>query len=754
MHDEGRKRAEDGATAESRVQELFLELIALPEGEERRAALDRACTGDDALRAAVLRLLDADRNSDGFLEPAEISPRELAESLSADTADGLIGTTIDGFIIESRIADGGMGVVYAARQEHPARRVAIKVVRQVVAVPDAGRRLVFESEVLALLRHPNVAQVYAAGTMKGPLGHVPYFAMELVEDARSITSFSRQRQLDLEHRLQLLLSACAGVEHGHRRGVIHRDLKPSNVLVDRDGIVKVIDFGIARIISDDSKHKTLATHTGALIGSLPYMAPEQCTGGAGAADARSDVYALGAILYELIGDAPVFDVSTKTLEEALRAVREHTPRSLRRSGPTVDLDLESIALKALSKVPEERYGSVAEFAADLGRYGRKEPVLASRPGAFRKLALAVRRNPVVTMLLTMLVLVLAGATSISLTSYVSERTARQIAEARRAEAESVTEFLTETITSIDPANARGSEPTIRELLDAAKETIGSKLRDQPVAEARMREVLGTTYYHVGNHAVAEEQLRASLSLTRGTLGIDSLEYASRAQTLAAIHWNRGQYDQAADLLRQALAARRIQLGRDHEQTLDVSSALATVLSDMGRNAEAEPLLREAITAYRERFPDGHPVRARSLSALGTIKLRQHRLEEAESMISGAAAMLEKHLGSDHPFTLVTKLNRVNVLQELEEHDAALQLLDAIFAATKKLYGEGHMRVAKCLEKQATSLEALGRMEESVEAANEAARIRKALSPRAERNQDRAAGAGENNGNPSEQETGK
>ncbi len=711
---------------EPRALEVFLELIAVPD-HERPARLARACSDDPQLREAVRRLLEADRKSAGFLEPEIRVPYAGTFRPAYSSAEALIGRTVDGFLIESRIAEGGMGIVFQARQQHPPRPVALKIVRHSLALPQVAQRLAFEAEILGRLHHPHIAQVYAAGTIAGALGSVPYFAMELVEQAQSITAMSRAADLSVDERLQLFLDACDAVGHGHGRGVIHRDLKPSNILVDREGRVKVIDFGIARVISDESWQQTLTTHAGTLMGSLPYMAPEQCTGGAGLADARCDVYALGAILYELLCDEPVFDISTKSLEQALRAVREQPPRFPPPSNSAVNRDLQSIVLQALAKAPEQRYGSVSEFVADLERYRRREPVLASRPGAGRRLALFVERNPLATVLTLAIVLTLVGATLLSSRMYLRERSARLIADARRTEAESVTAFITDTLASVDPAEARGSEPTVRELLQAATRTIDRQLRNQPVAEARLREVIGTTYYHLGDNSIAEEQLRKSLRLTAAVFGNQSLEYASRAFALAAVLWNRHNYDEAAALLRQALAIRRTKFGRQHDETIDVASALATVLSDSGRDAEAEPLLREAIEAYRARYPDGNPVLARSLNALGTIMLHRGKAEQAEPLIREAVAMVESQLGADHPFTNITRMNYVNVLQALGKHEAALRALDQIMVALENLYGDEHMLVANCLEKRANSLRALGDEAASAESSARASAIREALS---------------------------
>ncbi|MHC4695580.1 MAG: serine/threonine protein kinase, partial [Planctomycetota bacterium] len=213
------------------------------------------------------------------------------------------------FHIKNVIASGGMGKVYEAIQEHPRRTVAVKVMKQGIASRSALRRFEFESQLLARLRHPGIAQVFEAGTHDDGTGAVPYFAMEYIPNARSITAFAKDKKLGTRDRLRLFARVCDAVHHGHQKGIIHRDLKPGNILVDSNGDPKIIDFGVARGTDSDMAVTTLQTDVGQLIGTLQYMSPEQCAADPHDIDTRSDVYALGVVLYELLCDRVPYTVT-------------------------------------------------------------------------------------------------------------------------------------------------------------------------------------------------------------------------------------------------------------------------------------------------------------------------------------------------------------------------------------------------------------------------------------------------------------
>ncbi|MCH2136826.1 MAG: serine/threonine protein kinase [Phycisphaerales bacterium] len=332
--------------------------------------------------------------------------------------------SIDGFRVVGLIASGGMGSVFEAVQETPRRRVALKMIRPDRTTPTLLARFQFEAQILARLRHPNIAQIYQAGTWHSPEGDVPYFAMEYIPAAMSVTEYVASNDLSLRDRLVLFMKICDAVHHGHLKGVVHRDLKPANILVTSSGEPKLIDFGVARATDSDQAAITQMTNVGQLIGTVQYMSPEQCDADPEDIDARSDVYSLGVVMYELLSDHLPYDLQGAALHEVVRVIKEDAPTSLSTLHAELAGDVETIARKALEKTRSRRYQSALEMRSDIGRFLDDEPILARPPSRMYLLSkFAKRHRALVACSCIIAVLVIGGliATSIALSVITDQR---------------------------------------------------------------------------------------------------------------------------------------------------------------------------------------------------------------------------------------------------------------------------------------------------------------------------------------------
>jgi tetratricopeptide (TPR) repeat protein len=725
----------------ARAEEVFHEALELDPGE-REGFADRRCGAQPQLRALVADLLAGHaRAGAGFLE----TPGRR----------GLEGRSVAGFTLVRLIGEGGMGAVYEALQERPSRRVALKLVRALPGAARDARRLELEAEMLARLAHPNVAHIHAAGTFDDGAGELSWFAMELVEGARTLLEHARERDLGLRARLELFDAVCRAVHHGHQRGVIHCDLKPGNLLVDASGTVKVIDFGIARAARTEASAATL--ERSGIAGTLAYMSPEQAGGDPAAIDTRSDVYSLGVVLFELLCGSKPLALEGRSLTEALRIVREVPP--LRPRG--LPADLATIVLTALEKDPERRYASASELAEDLRRFRRHEPIAARRPSLAHRLRLLVRRRRALAAAAATvaLVLVVAGPAA-SLGWLRASRAAESEARARDA-AERVARLHERIFRFARPAEALGRDVTVREVLDDAVFAAERELAGDPVALGGVLATLGTTYVQIGALEPGERLLAHSVELA----GEDRAALAERRTQLAHALTGQGRFDEAGRLLARALedasgGARALalyrrgclerQTGRAAEASATLASALELpgaadpslrplVLRELGHIAydardfvRAEALHREALELTEASLPADHPAVAAARSALGNDLFDLGRVGEAAELWEAALATYERVLDPRHPDFATVLANLALVHERRRDFAAARELYERALELRRTSLGEHHPRVADLLGRFASMLLASGNLEEAERAARDAVACRRAgLGGRAE-----------------------
>lgn len=379
------------------VEELFLAAMTLPESQ-RTSLLDERCDGDRELRTEVEALLGHHHVTGGVLDAPDTPGQSLRRGLgNVDVPEEVIlpkQRRIGAYTISRLIGTGGMGVVYIAEQERPRRTVALKLIRRGLASPKLIRRFEHEAEVLGRLHHPGIAQIFEAGTVpmdvNSPFSGQPFIAMEYV-DGMPLTKYVAENNLDMRAAMELMMRVCDAVEHAHQRGVIHRDLKPGNLLVTKDGEPKVLDFGIARAMDNDIGVTTVQTDIGQLIGTLPYMSPEQVGSNTTEVDIRSDIYALGVIMYELLAGKLPHDLKSRSIPDAARVIREEEPARLSSISKVFRGDVDTIVLKAMEKEKHRRYQSASELAADIRRYLAGEPIAGRRDSSMYLLSKQLKR---------------------------------------------------------------------------------------------------------------------------------------------------------------------------------------------------------------------------------------------------------------------------------------------------------------------------------------------------------------------------
>ncbi|GAB4549294.1 MAG: hypothetical protein Tsb0013_10430 [Phycisphaerales bacterium] len=679
------------------AQDIAKEALALP-NDQRRTFLERSCAGDDALRSRVERLLTVMQNQTIVPESAQPPAPPAPRTPPDHTKDRWIGR----YRVLEVIGSGAMGVVYLAEQQTPLRRIALKVIRPDVVTDALRDRFDQETRVLARLKHPSVAQIYDAGSAHVDGEDCPYFAMELVSGA---TIDVRARDLTLGARIEMLREVCAGVEHAHQRGVVHRDLKPGNILVDEHDRPRVLDFGVARAIDAEQ------TGRAELVGTLPYMSPEQLRADPDT-DTRTDVYALGVILCELVAGRRPHDLSDVPRDQTASYLERTPPSALRELDPAAPRDLEAIASRALARDPEDRYPSAAALADDLGRYLKREPVDA-RPHspAYVATRFAQRNTGVVVLSLIGALAIAGGVAGISWQAVEATRGwARATEEASRVRA--INDFYTDMLTSADPENALGEELTVRELLDSAARSDARGLEDQPGVEAVVRLAIANTYRSLGALDDAAFQARGAIDASTRAFGPDDPSTADAVQALAVTQVERGEYDDAKELLERTIAVLSDRYGEDSIEVIAARGELARAYHQSGQSQEALELWRDCLdrAAALVGRDDKRTLvlmhnYGSALSALGDY-------EQAERVLAEVVERRVRVFGEDHPQTVGARSMLASTIQRLGRNQEVVEQFRAILDARRRLFGDEHHATYTAMGNLAVPLIQLGELDEA------------------------------------------
>lgn len=622
--------------------------------------------------------------------------------------------------ILERIGTGGMGSVYLAIQPNPERRVALKTIRQELSSPRLRERFAHEARFLAALEHPGIARVYESGSAATAQGEVPYLAMEYV-DGRPLLEAAEAAAWPLERRLRVLIALAEAVQHAHVRGIVHRDLKPANILVDGLGQPKILDFGVARAIEIEPAAAARLTFVGEVVGTLHYMSPEQLSGDPTRVDARSDVYALGVIAYELLSGELPFAVTDVSLIEVIRNRDTTAPRPLSQRKPEYRGEIETIVMKALAGDVQARYQSAQALADDLTRFLDHRPILARAPSSWYLASKFVRRNRIGVAAAAVVVLALVAATVVSLRA--ADRATQALAEAtaRSAELSAVNGFVEQMLVSADPELGGSQDRPLREVLDGAERALDT-LRE-PRTAGQVALLLARTWSGLGDsdrvgkmldraepwviagfgaqspERFELELLRANEQGKRGELDVALAEFdgllrdmrtagedpglqadrvrLSQAQVMQA----KGEADAAVKLLQEVLDRSGAALERESPDEYDGARYnLAFAQLFLGDFPAAEALLRDVMQRETERLGADHPQTLYTVKALGQALHRQGRLAEAEPLYRLVYEKRKAAYGHDHRTTLNAATQLAAGLVSLQRPAEAEPILREVIAA--------------------------------------------------------------------------
>jgi eukaryotic-like serine/threonine-protein kinase len=781
-------------TEPNQVKSIFMAAAEKSE-TEREEYLSKACAGDQGLRQRVEQCLQTlDRASGVKTDPAELQSDELTlppeqsgsppgiSKMPKIKSFQVVGSECPGarfgpYKLLKQLGEGGMGTVWMAEQTEPVKRViALKLIKPGMDSNQVVARFEAERQAIALMDHPNIAKVLDAGTTE--TGR-PFFAMELVKGS-PITKFCDDQKLTLRQRLELFVQVCQGIQHAHQKGIIHRDIKPSNVIVasyDGKAVPKVIDFGVAKASGQKLTDRTMFTGFGAIVGTMEYMSPEQAEPNQLDIDTRSDIYALGIMLYELLtGTTPLSHkrATQASFAEVLRLIREEDPprpstrlsqskdglaavAAQRKMDPAklsklVRGELDWLVMKALDKDRNRRYETANAFAMDVQRYLHDEPVLASPPSPVYRLRKFAKRNKGKLVAAAAVLVALVGGmvgTTLGLLEAQQQRDEADVARdkeaaeratavaqrdrAKRAEADAlaVLAFFRDNVFAAalpkdqDEGLGLGIDATIRDAVDAAEPRVAGAFQDHPLTEAHIRNVLGIVYMNLGQYDPSVRQHERALELRKAKLGTDHLDTLQSMNNLALAYRNTGRKKDALPILEATLKARKAKLGPDDPATLTSCNNLALAFQDAGRLQEALPLFKETLELRMLKLGPGHRDTFTSMNNLALAYRAAGRLGDALPLYEETLKLQKAKLSPEHPDTLTSMFNLANAYGAAKRLDEAVPLFEETVKLRKAVLGPYNQATLDSMKGLATAYNAAGRQNDSLAVVEEMVELHKA-----------------------------
>ncbi len=748
--------AEESARRSARIDAVVDEFVRRRHAGEAVLPEDLVDAHPDISEELAARLGAAE----AMLDQPESSVARLPVEFNGPLVAPQTPPSIPGYAITETIHRGGQGVVYRATQESTGREVAVKVMHG-GAFASPRDRARFEREVMILtsLKHPNIVTVHDSGTAGG--GY--YFVMDHIR-GKPLDEYVAGIRPRCREVLALFAKIGEAVNVAHLRGVIHRDLKPGNIRVDPSGEPCILDFGLAKVSEFDEmadSRSEMGTLQGQFVGSVYWASPEQALGRPEAIDIRTDVYALGVMLYHALTGRFPYDTAG-SLGDVLSRIQRAEPTRPSAVAAVVDHEIEAIILKCLAKEPQRRYQSAGDLARDLNSYLAGEPIEAKRDSSLYLLRKALRRHRVPFAVAAVFVALVTAGFAVSATFWAQAAQARDHADTERQEAQRQTKIAQEVnrflnvdlLAAADPSNTPDREITVREVLDAASEKIEGEFAYEPLVEAGIRTTLGRTYLGLGKYDAAAPHLERASLLREAELGEDHDETLQAANILASLYHDQGRHDEAEALFDDVIRRRRRVSGEDHPGTLTAMSNLAllyesqghyddaealqsrtlesrrrvhgdddertlttmhnlgTLYMRLGRYDDARPLLDAVVRIRSASLGEEHPTTLTSMNSLASLHYHTGRYAEARPMYTDILRISRHVLGDDHPGTLMAACNLGSLLSGEGKHDEAVPLLTEALEGRRRVLGREHPRALSSMQDLASAYEETGRTKEA------------------------------------------
>ena len=688
------------------IEELVKQAQALSPAE-RVGFIRRVCESDESLMAQALEALEeADKQTRSWDTIAD------DVDLEAATEAALTGQRLGPYRFLRKLGSGGMGDVWLAERadEEYQQLVAIKLVRAGIFSAQVHSRLRMERQILASLQHPNIARLLDGGRASDG---TPYLVLEYI-DGEPIDIYCDRRRLRMEERIRLFQQICATVHYAHQNLVVHRDLKPTNILITKNGVPKLLDFGIAKLLDTRNTPGALAvTHFGYRVMTPTHASPEQIRGDP--ITTASDIYVLGLLLYELLTGRKPFDFSCSTLSEMERLICEGKPSSpsallaeTARTSPELiaDIaacrstnpvrlqkelrgDLDNIVMMAMHADSTRRYGSAEQLAADLDRHLQGMPVSATSDTWTYRAQKFIRRHRLPVIAASAAVALLAGFAAVTFVQ--SQRIARErdVATAERTRAEQVSSFLVELFELSDPSKSRGTQVTAREMLDIGARRVNAGLANQPETRATLLETIGRVYKSLGLYGDSIASLESALEARIGVYGPKHLEVASAMVALGDALLEQGEHERARQLLDDGLAMQRELAGEQAIETAPTLLSRAKLAQRRGQLNEAERLYAESLGIYRLHEFDRTSAAASVVNELANLHSYRGNFAEAGRLYRTALDIDRDALGRDHP-QVAMHLHNLAVMMHLQGELAQAEPLYAESTELlRNILGETH-----------------------------------------------------------------